>query len=73
MIGLGLAVLALAYVRGWLRLRATSPATIPAWRAGSFLLGLALIWTAAGSPLASCDEGSLTMHMGPAPCRLGRG
>ena len=63
MIGLGLAALALAYLRGWCRLRTTSPAAIPAWRAGAFLVGLVLIWIAAGSRVACCDEGSLTMHM----------
>jgi len=63
MIALGLLVLALAYLRGWLRLRSASPGTIPAWRAGGVLVGLVLIWTAAGSRITSCDEASLTMHM----------
>src|SRR5262249_22260298 len=63
MIALALAVLAFVYLRGWLRLRSTPPAPIPSWRAGSFVLGLVLVWIAAGSRIASCDEGSLTMHM----------
>jgi putative membrane protein len=62
MITLGIVVAALVYLRGWLRLRSTTN-TIPAWRAGGFLVGLTLIWIAAASPIASCDEGSLTMHM----------
>jgi cytochrome c oxidase assembly factor CtaG len=37
---------------------------IPAWRAGSFLLGLFFIWVAVGSPLAESDEQLLTVHMG---------
>jgi hypothetical protein len=36
---------------------------IPRWRAGSFLLGLFLIWLAVGSPLAAFDEELLTVHM----------
>jgi cytochrome c oxidase assembly factor CtaG len=63
MIALGLAAIALLYVRGWLRLRSTSPDAIPAWRVGSFLAGLVAIWAATASSLASCDAGSLTAHM----------
>ena len=33
------------------------------WRAGSFFLGLFLIWLAVGSPLAAFDEELLTVHM----------
>jgi cytochrome c oxidase assembly factor CtaG len=36
---------------------------IPSWRAGSFFLGLFLIWVAVGSPLAAFDEELLTVHM----------
>jgi cytochrome c oxidase assembly factor CtaG len=36
---------------------------IRTWRAASFLLGLFLIWTALGSPLAAFDEELLTVHM----------
>ena len=51
------------YLRGWLRLHAASVNAIPSWRAGSFFLGLFLIWLAVGSPLASFDEELLTVHM----------
>ena len=54
---------ALVYLRGWLRLRSSDANLIPAWRVGSFLVGLSLIWVAVGSPLAAFDEGSLTVHM----------
>jgi len=54
---------ALIYVRGWWRLHVTSPSVIPAWRAGSFLLGVFMIWLALGSPLAVFDEQLLTVHM----------
>src|SRR5271169_6726354 len=52
-----------AYLRGWLHLRSVGANVIPAWRAGSFLLGLFLIWVALGSPLAAFDEELLTVHM----------
>jgi putative membrane protein len=54
---------ALIYLRGWRRLHMTSPEVIPAWRAGSFFLGVFLIWVAMGSPLAAFDEQLLTVHM----------
>jgi putative membrane protein len=51
------------YLRGWLRLHSASVNAIPSWRAGSFFLGLSLIWLAVGSPLAAFDEELLTVHM----------
>jgi putative membrane protein len=51
------------YLRGWLRLHSASVNAIPSWRAGSFFLGLFLIWLAVGSPLAAFDEELLTVHM----------
>jgi putative membrane protein len=58
-----LIVVACVYFRGWLRLYRVPVIVIPGWRAFSFLLGLALIWIAIGSPLASFDEELLTVHM----------
>jgi len=55
--------LALVYVRGWMHLRSTSVASVPAWRAGSFLLGLFLIWVPMASPIAAFDHQLLTVHM----------
>ena len=54
---------AFVYLRGWLHLRSSSLSVIPAWRAGSFLLGLFLIGVAVGSPLAVLHEALLTGHM----------
>jgi putative membrane protein len=51
------------YLRGWVHLRSASASAIPAWRAGSFFLGLFFVWTAAGSPLAAYDHSLLTVHM----------
>lgn len=56
-------VLALGYMRGWLRLRSRSTDAVDAWRAAGFLLGLVLIWIAVASPLAWGDAHSLTVHM----------
>jgi cytochrome c oxidase assembly factor CtaG len=46
------------YFRGWLHHRLT-----PAWRAGSFFLGLLATWIAVVSPVASLDSHMLTAHM----------
>jgi len=57
------AVVALVYLRGWLHLPSTSPRPISAMRAGSFFLGMFLIWVALASPLAGFDHQLLTAHM----------
>jgi putative membrane protein len=54
---------AFLYSRGWFHLRWSCVNVIPPWRAGSFLLGLFLIWMALGSPLSAWDEELLTVHM----------
>jgi putative membrane protein len=54
---------AFLYLRGWFHLRWSCVNVIPPWRAGSFLLGLFLIWMALGSPLSAWDEELLTVHM----------
>src|ERR1700689_3072162 len=53
----------LVYARGWIRLRATFPKLISAWRLAAFLSGAAGIWLAIGSPLEAFDDVSLTVHM----------
>jgi len=59
----GVIVAALLYLRGFLYLRLTSRNFIPAWNAGSFLLGVVLIWVALGSSIAALDHELLTVHM----------
>ena len=51
------------YVRGWLALRRTRPATLPVWRLFSFLAGLSAIFVAVSSPLDTYSETLLFMHM----------
>ena len=58
-----LVFLGFGYMRGWLRLRSTSPPAIGALRAAGFLLALVLIWIAAASPSAWADWPLLTAHM----------
>jgi putative membrane protein len=53
----------LVYARGWIRLHATFPRLISAWRFGAFLAGVAGVWLAIGSPLEAFDDVSLTVHM----------
>src|SRR5438445_10926077 len=57
------AAIVVVYLRGWLRLRSTSRNRIWARRAGSFFIGLFLIWAALASPLAGFDHQLLTAHM----------
>jgi putative membrane protein len=59
----GLVVLALVYLRGWRSLRDAFPNLIPSWRLAAFMSGLFSVWTAVGSPLATLDHRSLTIHM----------
>lgn len=54
---------AVFYVRGWIRIRGASHDTIPAWRLGAFMAGLAATWIAVGSPLVAFDDELLTIHM----------
>lgn len=54
--------LALAYLRGSLRLRSAEE-RVSAWRAVAFFVGLFLIWAALGSPIAALDHKLLTAHM----------
>src|ERR1700733_9965179 len=53
----------LIYARGWIRLHATFPKLIPAWRLAAYLAGVAGIWLAIGSPLEAFDDVSLSAHM----------
>lgn len=58
-----LLVSAIVYVRGWLQIHRTRPALFPTWRLVCFLLGLAVIWIAVGSPLDGFADALLSAHM----------
>src|SRR5258707_5621501 len=51
------------YLRGWLRLHSASVNAVSPWRAGSFFLGLVLVWLAVGSTLCAFDGEFLTGYM----------
>jgi putative membrane protein len=51
------------YLCGWIYIRSSSVNVIPIWRAVSYFLGLLLVSTALGSPLAAYDHSLLTVHM----------
>jgi putative membrane protein len=53
----------LLYLRGWLRIRRLNLESVAGWRAGSFVLGLLLLWVAMASRLAALDHEMLTAHM----------
>ncbi|HEX4038956.1 MAG TPA: cytochrome c oxidase assembly protein [Acidobacteriaceae bacterium] len=58
-----LAVTAIIYVRGWLRIRKTRPWLFPRWRLFCFLGGIFAIFVAVASPLDTFSETLLFMHM----------
>jgi len=64
-VSLALALLFAAwlYLRGRIYFRPGSATDIPAWRVVSYFLGLLLLSTALGSPLAAYDHNLLTVHM----------
>ncbi|MGB6746338.1 MAG: cytochrome c oxidase assembly protein [Terracidiphilus sp.] len=58
-----LALTALVYTRGWLRIRRTRPAQFLAWRLNCFLGGVAALFVAVASPLDTFSGSLLFMHM----------
>src|SRR5258708_18192102 len=62
-----LILVALIYLRGWLRLRRLTLDSVQTWHAGGFMLGLFLTWPAIASPLSALDHQMLTAHMAPHP------
>jgi putative membrane protein len=62
-ISVALIVITFLYIHGWLCLRTQDQENTKSWRAGSFVLGLLLIWVATASPLADLDHEMLTAHM----------
>ncbi len=62
-VNISITLAAAIYVRGWFRLRRSSPGTLGAGALASFLLGLFSLWLAIGSPLEAFDDLSLLAHM----------
>jgi putative membrane protein len=59
-----LALTALIYTVGWVRIHRTRPARFPAWRLAAFLGGIFTLFVAVASPLDTFSESLLFMHMG---------
>jgi cytochrome c oxidase assembly factor CtaG len=59
----GLILIALIYLRGWVRVRRLDRDSVGGWQVASFALGLLFIWVATASPLAALDHAMLTAHM----------
>jgi cytochrome c oxidase assembly factor CtaG len=60
---IGLTLTLLLYLRGWRAARRTRPRELPAWRAASFVAGIASLWIAIASPIDALDDYLLTAHM----------
>ena len=58
-----LALFAIIYVRGWMRIRCTRPAQFRVWRLATFLGGIIALFAAVASPLDTFSESLLFMHM----------
>jgi putative membrane protein len=58
-----IALTALIYTAGWLRIRRTRAALFPAWRLACFLGGIVALFVAVASPLDTFSESLLFMHM----------
>lgn len=54
---------AVVYTRGWFAIRKTRPAQFSGWRLAAFLLGLATLWLAIGSPMDGFADALLSAHM----------
>lgn len=60
---LALVIAALAYLRGWHRLRNVLPNFVSRWQLACLLGGVLALWIAVGSPLAAFDDDLLSIHM----------
>jgi putative membrane protein len=58
-----LALTALIYLRGWMRIRSTRAEQFPPWRLAFFLGGIFALFVAVASPLDTFSESLLVMHM----------
>lgn len=59
----GVLVCAILYTSGWVVIRDTRRTQFPVWRLFAFLLGLAILWLAIGSPLDGFADALLSAHM----------
>jgi putative membrane protein len=62
-ISVALSLVAIVYLRRWLRVAWLVPGGVKSWRACSFFAGLLLVWIGLGSRLSLLDHDLLTLHM----------
>lgn len=62
-ISVALSLVAVVYLHRWLGVVWLVPHGVKSWRAGSFFVGVLLVWVALGSPLSLLDHDLLTVHM----------
>ena len=60
---LALALLVLAYLRGWRQLQMSLPSVLPIWRPAAFVAGVLVLAATIASPIAGFDHHFLTAHM----------
>lgn len=60
---IGLTLALLLYLIGWRAAHRTRPGELPAWRAASFVAGIAVLWIAIASPIDALDDYLLAAHM----------
>jgi cytochrome c oxidase assembly factor CtaG len=60
---LSIAIFALIYFVGWLRISRTRPEQFPLWRLYSFEFGMLVLWGAIGSPMDGLADALLSAHM----------
>ncbi len=58
-----IALSAVVYFVGWMRIRRTRPKQFPVWRLCSFELGMAVLWGAIASPMDELADALLSAHM----------
>jgi cytochrome c oxidase assembly factor CtaG len=58
-----IALSAIVYFVGWMRIRRTRPKQFPVWRLCSFELGMAVLWGAIASPMDELADALLSAHM----------
>ncbi|WP_263357881.1 cytochrome c oxidase assembly protein [Acidicapsa ligni] len=60
---LSIAITAIIYLRGWIKIRKTRPSQFTSFQLLSFLAGLAILWMAVGSPMDGFADALLSAHM----------
>jgi putative membrane protein len=60
---IALALSGAIYIRGWFRTRKARPLQLPAWRAATFMAGMAVLFLVIASPIDTLADDLLLIHM----------